>query len=94
MLDAETLNRGLNFIFTTDVGDLDLLAEIAGVGKYENAIADSIAVHLFSARFLVIDIGKLIAAKRAASRPKDLIALPELEAIQEAQILANRKPDK
>lgn len=38
---------------------------------------------------LLIDIGKLIAAKRAAGRPKDLIALPELEAIQEAQATRN-----
>jgi hypothetical protein len=30
----------------------------------------------------VIEIGKLIIAKRIAGRPKDLIALPELEAIQ------------
>src|SRR5687767_15843037 len=27
VLDAETLKRGLNFTFTTDVGDLDLLGE-------------------------------------------------------------------
>ena len=32
---------------------------------------------------------KLILAKRAAGRPKDLVALPELEAIQEAQVIAN-----
>jgi hypothetical protein len=31
----------------------------------------------------------LITAKRAAGRPKDLLALPELEAIQEAQETTN-----
>jgi hypothetical protein len=46
---------------------------------------------LFGYRFTVIDIGKLIVAKRAAGRPKDLIALPELEAIQQAQAIAGRK---
>ena len=45
---------------------------------------------LFGYHFAVIEIGKLILAKRAAGRPKDLIALPELEAIQEAQELQKR----
>ena len=85
ILDAETLKRGLNFTFTTDIGDLDLLGEIRGVGSYEDVLAGSLTVELFGYRFAVIDIGKLIVAKRTASRPKDLIALPELEAIHEAQ---------
>jgi hypothetical protein len=85
ILDAETLKRGLNFTFTTDVGDLDLLGEVRGVGHYDEVVADSITVELFDYRFTVIDIGKLVIAKRAAGRPKDLLALPELEAIQEAQ---------
>jgi hypothetical protein len=46
---------------------------------------------LFDYRFAVIDIGKLIAAKRAAGRQKDLLALPELEAIQEA-LNSDRSP--
>ena len=83
ILDAETLKRGLNFTFTTDIGDLDLLGEVRGVGGYEEVLADSLTVDLFGYHFAVIDIGKLIVAKRAAGRPKDLIALPELEAIQE-----------
>jgi hypothetical protein len=85
ILDAETLKRGLNFTFTTNIGDLDLLGEVLGVGPYEEVLKGSLNVELFGYPFAVIDIGKLIAAKRAAGRPKDLIALPELEAIQEAQ---------
>lgn len=83
ILDAETLKRRLNFTFTTDIGDLDLLGEVRGVGGYKEVFADSLTVELFGYRFAVIDLGKLIVAKRAAGRPKDLIALPELEAIQE-----------
>lgn len=85
ILDAETLKRGLNFTFATDIGDLDLLGEVRGVGHYQDVLAGSLTVEMFGLRFAVIDIGKLIAAKRAAGRAKDLIALQELEAIQEAQ---------
>lgn len=89
ILDAETLKRGLNFTFTTDMGDLDLLGEVRGVGQYDDVLRGSLIVELFGCNFNVIDISKLIAAKRAAGRPKDLIALPELEAIQEAQATRN-----
>ena len=90
ILDAETLKRGLNFTFATDIGDIDLLGEVRGVGHYEDVLIESVTVELFGYTFAVIDIGKLILAKRAAGRPKDLIAVPELEAIQEAQALKNR----
>jgi len=77
----------LNFTFTTDIGDLDLLGEVRGLGHYEAVVADSLKVELFGYSFAVLDIGKLIITKRAAGRPRDLIALPELEAIQEAQAI-------
>jgi hypothetical protein len=84
------LERGLNFTFATDSGDLDLLGEIRGVGLYEDVLDGSITAELFGHHFAVIDIGKLIVAKRAAGRPKDLIALPELEAIQEVQAMMSK----
>ena len=56
---------------------------------YEAVVAGSVKVELFGYQFVVIDIGKLITAKRAAGRPKDLLALPELEAIQDAQAITN-----
>jgi hypothetical protein len=48
-------------------------------------LINSLTVELFGYKFAVMDIGKLILAKRASGRPKDLLALPELEAIYEAQ---------
>ena len=89
ILDAEILKRGLDFTFATDIGNLDLLGEVRGVGTYENVVVDSIPVELFGYQFKVIDISKLIDAKRAAGRPKDLVAIPELEAIRESQQLGN-----
>jgi hypothetical protein len=85
-LDAETLRRGLNFTFATDIGNLDLLGEVRGVGFYEDVVEGALTYELFGYPFHVIDIGKLINAKRAAGRPKDLLVIPELEAIQERQL--------
>ncbi|MBC8029514.1 MAG: hypothetical protein H7Z16_05330 [Pyrinomonadaceae bacterium] len=86
ILDAETLLRGLNFTFATDVGSLDLLGEVRGLGYFADVVEGSALFELFGYRFPVLDIAKLIIAKRTAGRPKDLIAIPELEAILQRQI--------
>jgi hypothetical protein len=85
ILDAATLHTGLNFTFVTDIGNLDLLGEVRGVGYYEDVVADSEKYELFGYSFPVIDIRKLIIAKRSAGRPKDLMTIVELEAIEERQ---------
>ena len=85
LLDAETLRRGLNFTFATDIGSIDLLGEVRGVGFYEEVLAGAVIYELFGYSFSIIKLEKLILAKRAAGRPKDLLTIPELEAIQERQ---------
>jgi hypothetical protein len=85
ILDEETLRRGLNFIFDTDVGKLDLLGEIQGVGAYNDCVEQADEAEIFGSPHRVLSLEKLIAAKRAAGRPKDLLALVELEAILEAR---------
>ncbi len=82
--DEDTLRGGLNFTLATDVGDIDLMGEVAGVGDYAAALASSQRVELFGAAFDVLTLDALIASKRAAGRPKDLLVLPELEALREA----------
>lgn len=47
ILDAPTLLRGMNFTLTTDIGDLDLLGEISGVGQYPKVSADAEAISLY-----------------------------------------------
>lgn len=83
LLDEETLRRGLNFTFDTDIGSIGLPGEIQGVGDYTECLDDSEAVELFGHRFHILSLDKLIASKRAAGRTKDLLVLPELEAILE-----------
>jgi hypothetical protein len=83
LLDEETLRRGLNFTFDTDIGSIDILGEVQGVGNYEECLKDSNELELFDIPCRVISLEKLIAAKRSAGRPKDLVALVELEAILE-----------
>jgi predicted nucleotidyltransferase len=82
--DEQTLKSGLNFTLTTDLGDLDLLGEVTGIGDFAAALATSMPVELFGHNFDVLTLEALITSKRAAGRPKDLQVLPELEALLEA----------
>jgi hypothetical protein len=38
----ETLRRGVNFILTTLLGDIDLLGEIAGGGGYDGLLPEAV----------------------------------------------------
>lgn len=82
-LDEETIQRGLNFTLTTTLGDLDLLGEITGGGRFEDlqASADRVEIEGFQCR--LVSLPTLIALKRAAGRGKDREALAELEALLE-----------
>jgi predicted nucleotidyltransferase len=81
ILDEETLQRGLNFTFATEIGALDFLGEVKGVGAYRDCFLTSEEVKMFGHPFRVLSLEKLIDSKRAAGRPKDLLVLRELEAI-------------
>jgi predicted nucleotidyltransferase len=81
-LDVGTLRAGLNFTLTTDVGWLDLFAEIPGGGTYSELLDSSIEVELFGFRCRILDLDGLIRAKRATGRPKDLETIAELESIR------------
>ncbi len=81
--DEETIRGGLNFTFSTTVGDLDILGEITGGGTYEELRPDSISIRLFGVKCLCLGLDRLIEVKRAAGRAKDFEAIAELEALRE-----------
>jgi predicted nucleotidyltransferase len=81
--DAGTIQRGLNFTLVTKLGALDLLGEITGGGTYESLLPDTVAVSLFGQECRCLSLERLIQAKRAAGRPRDLEAIAELEALRE-----------
>ena len=70
---------------TTDIGIIDLLAEVSGVGTFEEVQAASIEVFAFERFVRALSLEALIQAKKAAGRPKDLLILPELEGLLEAR---------
>lgn len=78
-----SVQAGLNFTLSTDLGDLDLLGEVAGLGEYDAAQAVSETLNLYGLPMQVLTIEGLLAAKRATGREKDKEAIVELEALLE-----------
>jgi len=71
-----------NLYLNTDLGTLDLLGRVTGVGDYDRVARDAIEVELFGRRVRAISLDDLIAAKEALGRDKDLIVAKELRAIR------------
>jgi hypothetical protein len=68
-------------LLETDLGDLDCLGEIDGGRDYEALAGCSCPLTLGEGLTMrVLSLGELVAVKRRAGRPKDLAALPILEA--------------
>jgi hypothetical protein len=76
--DPPTLQAGLNFTLMTDLGPLDLLGEVSGVGTYTQVLAESVECSMVGMSVRVLSIDGLITAKTAAGRPKDLQHAREL----------------
>jgi predicted nucleotidyltransferase len=80
-MDARQFRTTPIMTLTTDEGFIDVLDDVKGVGGYAECRRRSIQVEAFDSLFRVLDLPALIAAKRAAGRPKDIDQLPELEAL-------------
>jgi predicted nucleotidyltransferase len=72
-----------NLYLRTDLGPLDVLGSILGVGDFERIRGQAAEVELFGRRCRVISLDDLIRAKEALGREKDQLAAKELRAIRE-----------
>jgi hypothetical protein len=83
--DEATLGNGTVFTLVTDLGDIDLLGEVAGVGGFQDVKQASVLMEAFDRKVWTLDLPALVRAKKAAGREKDLRILPELEGLLEAR---------
>ena len=82
-LDARSLRAGELFTLTSVVGDIDLIASPAGSGGFDALEANADTLELGDLRIRVASLDDLIAMKRAAGRPKDLVEVEILEALKQ-----------
>jgi hypothetical protein len=82
-LDARTLRAGGLFTLSTSAGDFDLLAEPGPGLDYEHLRSGSVTATVAGRDVAIASLEDLMAMKRAAGRPKDLIELEILGALRE-----------
>jgi hypothetical protein len=82
-LTDELCDRLKNLYLTTDLGTLDCLSEVAGVGNYEQVLQRSVLRSMSYGEVRILGLDALIAAKLATGREKDLDAVKLLSAIKE-----------
>jgi Nucleotidyl transferase AbiEii toxin, Type IV TA system len=81
VVDGDTLRRIEMLTLETDAGDFDVLARPEGAPPYEQLRRNAERYDLGAFAVLVASIDDLIAMKRAAGRPKDLVDVGELQTI-------------
>ena len=75
--------RGLkNLYLETDEGVIDILGELPDVCTFEELVGRTQAIEVEGLSIKLIDIDTLIAAKRAAGRPRDLYTIRLLEEVK------------
>ncbi len=80
--ELDRLQGFRNLNLDTDLGTIDFLTEVSGVGTYEDALQQSEVIDVDGMPCRVLTLDALISAKRAANRLKDRLALFELEALR------------
>jgi hypothetical protein len=82
-LTAENAGEFKNLYLDTDLGHLDCLSEILGLGGYEQVRRASVSVEVEGRQFRVLSIDALITAKEAMNRPRDREAVRQLKAVRQ-----------
>ncbi|MBM4027565.1 MAG: nucleotidyltransferase [Planctomycetes bacterium] len=81
-LTAANVGEFQNLYLDTDLGHLDCLSEIQGVGGYEQVKQASVAIEVEGRELRVLSLDALIIAKEAMNRRRDKEAVRQLKAVR------------
>ena len=82
-LTENTCSSFENLYLDTDLGQLDCLGFIKGVGNYHQTLEKSDKIEIDGKMFNILNIAALIESKTAMNRPHDQQTIIELKALNE-----------
>ncbi len=82
VVTAENWARFKNLYLKTDLGIVDCLGEVLGVGGYDETLSHSIVLNLPIGPCRILDIDTLIKAKEAMGHPHGLVTVQHLKAVR------------
>lgn len=77
----EEINNISTFNLETDLGVLDIISHVEGVGNYYDLLKRSEEIELYGEKCFLIAMDDLIRSKKALGRHRDLAVVEELEAL-------------
>lgn len=81
-LTEQTCGQFKNLYIDTDIGRLDCLSFIDGIGGYSQAKRESELIEVEEMKVRVLSLNALIKSKKSMNRPRDKEAVLQLEAIK------------
>lgn len=81
-LTEQTCGQFKNLYLDTDIGQLDCLSFIDGLGDYNQVKGESELIEVEEMKVRVLSLDALIKSKKSMSRPRDKEAILQLEAIK------------
>lgn len=81
-LTPEQCGQLKNLYLKTDLGRVDCLGEVLGIGDFNEVVKHSVELELPAGKCRVLDIDALIRAKEAMNRDHDRITVKELKEIK------------
>lgn len=82
LTSPEDMSGIQNLHLETDLGVLDLVAKVEGVGDFYSVLKNAIEIELYGEKCFLISLDDLIKSKKALGRHRDLVVVKELEAIK------------
>jgi hypothetical protein len=83
VLTPELCGSIKNLYLATDLGKLDCLGEVLGLGNFEEVKRRSVVIRFNAGECRVLDIDALIETKFATNRTRDRMTILQLKAIKE-----------
>jgi predicted nucleotidyltransferase len=74
-----------NLYLDTDIGQLDCLNEVQGIGNFDEVFKNAITINIDGRDYQVLSLDALIKTKKSLNRPQDQQDVLQLEAIKQAK---------
>ena len=85
ILNSENADKFKNLYLDTDIGQLDCLDEVQGIGNFDEVCKNAIFVQVGGKNYQVLSLDALIKSKKSLNRPTDKQDVIQLQAIKQAQ---------
>lgn len=85
ILNDDIIKNFKNLYLDTDIGQLDCLGEVQGIGQFDEVLNNSITIDIDKKTYKVLSLDALIKSKKALNRAQDKQDILQLEAIKQAK---------